>query len=160
MQTGVYSSGAGSAAKGIHKWKTPQPMRKIRRTKKKKIKKPKPTEGVSNLHCTCAGNSLLVIKEMCLCCACPPDTPREHSSLKNQGTAGITKDTQPRFLHPAHLSSETSQGWACRHLSRAHRGTAGHARQGGGYKQGEAAVVPSAPSMAQGQPALSYHHQG
>lgn len=53
-------------------------------------------EGVSNLHCTCAGNSLLVIKEMGSCCACPPDMPREHSRLRNQGMTSIIKNTQPR----------------------------------------------------------------
>ena len=56
----------------------------------------KPVEGVSNLHCTCAGNSLLVIKEMGPCCVCPPDKPREHSRLRNQGMTGVMRNTQPR----------------------------------------------------------------
>ena len=56
-------------------------------------KKKHNTEGISNLHCTCAGNSLLVIKEMGLCCACPPNMPREHSRLRNQGMTGIIRNT-------------------------------------------------------------------
>lgn len=61
-----------------------------------KKKKRTTTEGVSNLHCTCAGNSLLVIKEMGSCCACPPDMPREHSRLRNQAMTAIIRNTQPR----------------------------------------------------------------
>lgn len=59
-------------------------------------KKKQNTEGISNLHCTCAGNSLLVIKEMGPCCACPPDMPREHIRRRNQGMTGITRNTYPR----------------------------------------------------------------
>lgn len=54
-----------------------------------------PTEGVSNLYCICAGNSLLVIKEMGSCCACPPDMPKELGSLRNQGNT-VNRNTHLR----------------------------------------------------------------
>lgn len=94
MQMGGHGSGGGSAGQGLHEWRTPRSTRKIRRKKNKT--KQKNTEGVSNLHCTYAGNSLLVIKEMGPCCACTPDMPREHRRLRNQGMTGIIRNTQPR----------------------------------------------------------------
>lgn len=80
----------------IHRKKPPHTTKKKAPNlpdKQKPTKKPHPnktqpkppTEGVSNLYCTCAGYSLLVIKEMGPCCACPPDMPKELGSLRNQG---------------------------------------------------------------------------
>lgn len=79
---GGCGSGGGSAGQGLHEWRTPDPARKIRRRKNPTKQKPH-HRGVSDLHCTCAGNSLLATKETGLCCACPPDVPREHGRLRN-----------------------------------------------------------------------------
>jgi len=100
----------------------------------------KPVEGVSNLHCTCAGNSLLVIKEMGPCCVCPPDKPREHSRLRNQGMTGVMRNTQPRkschSVQPARAARPHKAGHAGTFLETA-EGLQATPDKDGGIKDGE-----------------------
>lgn len=90
-----------------------------------------PTEGVSKLYCTCAGNSRLVIEEMGPCCACPPDTPKELGSLRNQGNTVNRSTHLSKSCYCIQPTQAARPSWACRHLSRACQGNAGNARQGG-----------------------------